>query len=109
MNNTKIVFRAVINSFGTVLYIALVALFFKLAPDIFGKDDGGKSFIIPIVMLLLLVISATITGFLVLGKPAMLYVDGEKGSALRLLGYTVGFLALILAGVLSVLFFNAQI
>ena len=46
--------------------------------------------IIPIAMLLLFVTSAAITGFLVFGKPAMLYIDGKKREAVSLLGYTLG-------------------
>ncbi len=46
-------------------------------------------------MLLLFVTSAAITGFLVFGKPAMLYIDGKKKEAISLLGYTIGMLFLI--------------
>lgn len=40
---------------------------------------------IPITMLMLFVCSAAITGFLVFGKPAMLYLDGKKQDAIQLL------------------------
>jgi hypothetical protein len=46
-------------------------------------------------MLLLFVTSAAITGFLVFGKPVMLYIDGKKREAVSLLGYTIGILFLI--------------
>lgn len=53
-------------------------------------------------MLLLFVISATVTGFLILGKPITLYLDGAKKEAFRFLAMTVGWLAafLVLVGIL---------
>jgi hypothetical protein len=38
------------------------------------------------------VISAAIMGTLVLGKPAMLYMDGHKKDALKLFGITLGWM-----------------
>ena len=46
-------------------------------------------------MLTIFVISASITGSLVLLKPAMLYMDGHKKAALQLFAYTVASLAAI--------------
>ena len=53
-------------------------------------------------LLLLFVISATVTGFLVLGKPAMLYHAGDKRGAFTFLSATVGWLFgfLVLVGIL---------
>lgn len=88
----KIINRAILNSFGTAIYITLIVSFIfslqKLAP----KED---IIIIPIAMLLLFVSSAAITGFLVFGKPVMLYLDGKKKEAISLLGYTISILFLI--------------
>lgn len=44
---------------------------------------------------MLFVISATIMGFLVLGKPLMMYLDGFKKEALKLFYFTVAWLILI--------------
>jgi len=52
--------------------------------------------IAPIAFLLLLVISAAISGALILGKPAMLYLDGQKKDALKLFSLTVGWLIVLL-------------
>lgn len=88
----KIIKRAFIDSVGTTAYIILVVLFiFSLQIFALKKDI----IIIPIAMLLLFVCSAAITGFLVFGKPLMLYVDGKKKEAISLLGYTLGMLFLI--------------
>jgi hypothetical protein len=89
----KIIKRAFIDSFGTAIYIILVVSFiFSLQIFASKKED---IIIIPIAMLLLFVCSAAITGFLVFGKPAMLYIDGKKKEAVSLLGYTIGILFLI--------------
>jgi hypothetical protein len=88
----KIIKRAIIDSFGTTIYIILIASFiFSLQMFSLKKDI----IIIPIAMLLLFVCSAAITGFLVFGKPVMLYIDGKKTEAISLLGYTIGILFLI--------------
>ena len=88
----KIITRAFIDAIATVLYIILIVSFiFSL--QIFYPKEG--IIIIPIAMLLLFVCSAAITGFLVFGKPVMLYLDGKKKDAIKLLGYTIGILILI--------------
>jgi len=51
----------------------------------------------PVAFLLLFVLSAAVVGALVLGKPALLYLDGEKKEALRTFFYTLGFLLLAVA------------
>ncbi len=90
---TKIIRRALIDSVGTVLYIILVAslMFYLQDPD---SPDNLPAPIIQIAMLSLFVCSAAITGFLVFGKPVMLYIDGKKKEAVALLGYTIGILVL---------------
>lgn len=101
----KIIKRALIDSIGTTLYIILVVSFiFSL--QIFSKKED--IIIIPIAMLLLFVSSAAITGFLVFGKPVMLYLDGKKKEAVALLGYTLGILVLmtLLSFIFLIAYFN---
>jgi len=88
MSNIK---RAFLNALATVVYIILVvSLIFSLQ----GSSEPD-TILAPIAMLMLLVCSAAITGFLVFGKPAMLYLDGKKKEAISLLGYTLAILVLI--------------
>lgn len=54
------------------------------------KLGRANTFLIPVTLLLLFVFSAAITGFLIFGKPAQMYVDGKKKEALSLLFYTLG-------------------
>ena len=86
----NLVSRSLLHSLGVFIYIFAIALFFSNANKLFGAED---KFLMPVLMLLLLVLSATITGFLVLGKPIMLYMENQKENAVKLLVYTIGWLS----------------
>lgn len=90
----KLFIRSLLNSLGVFVYIVAIALFFFNANKLFGAEDN---FLMPVLMLLLLVLSATITGSLVLGKPIMLYLENQKEAAIKLLAYTIGWLAVFVA------------
>lgn len=92
--------RGFAHAAGVVLYVAGIAWFLANAKYIFGEQEPEGPFI-PIFMLLLLIVSATTTGLLVLGKPIHLYLSGMKQEAIRLLLATLGWL------MLSVLIFAA--
>ena len=85
----KLVKTAFLDALGTTAYIVLVASFMYYGSHgFFGKND---SVILPITMLMLLVFSASLTGLLMFGKPAMMYLDGKKKEELALIGYTLAF------------------
>jgi hypothetical protein len=87
--------RSFVHALGTVAYIALVATVMSNAEQIFGRAEGqGEAPLVGVAMLLLFVLSASITGLLVLGTPVRWYLDGKKQEAVQLLGCTVGWLAL---------------
>jgi len=54
-------------------------------------------------MLLLFVLSATIVGLLVLGRPVWLYFNSQKQEALKMFFYTLSWLALFTILVVSFL------
>lgn len=96
--NNSLLKTALINSLGTAIYIALVAILMTKANQIFGQATGilgGMS------VLLLFTLSALIVGSLILGKPIMLYLDGAKKEAVKLLFYEIIFLA-----ILTIIFFG---
>ena len=93
---------AALNAISTTLYIALVASLLFYAPHIFSKDTGN-TVLIPIYFLLLFVLSASVTGSLVLGRPILWYLDGKKKEAVSLFVSTIGFLFLIMLAVFSVI------
>jgi len=94
VDNKKLVLTGVLDSLGTVVYIIAVTTFLNNAQRIFGDEEN--KFFIPIIMMLLFVLSALITGSLVLGKPIILYLDGQKKEGIKLLFYTAISLAVIL-------------
>lgn len=77
----------------------MVALLTSNAESIFGKMTNFWG---PVVLLLLFVLSATIVGSLVLGRPIYLYLNGSKPDAIRLLFYTIGWLFVIIVIVLLI-------
>ncbi len=91
MKNTKTIKCALLNAVGVVVYVMLVGWVMTNMERIAGPME---EFWGPVAFLLLFVLSAAIVGALVLGKPALLYLDGEKKEALRTFFYTLGFLLL---------------
>ena len=83
----KLKTRGFINAFATALYIIAIASFMYYGSLI--KLGRANIILVPITMLLLFVFSAALTGFLIFGKPAQLYVDGKKKEALAMLTYTL--------------------
>ncbi len=91
MTNSKIITRSFLHSLGALIYIAGVAWIMNHANKLFGnKPDPG--FLAPLGILMLFVLSAAVVGFLVVGKPAMLYVSGEKQQGIKLFAFTLGWL-----------------
>ena len=93
MRKSSFILKSFIHAAGTFMYICGVALIFFNAQKIFGET---KSFLIPVMMLTLFVLSASITGLLVLGRPMWLYLDGHKKEAVTFLFATLGWLAVFL-------------
>lgn len=88
----KVIKRAFLDAIGTVAYVILVASLMFSLQGVLPKED---TVFVMASFLLLFVCSAAITGFLVFGKPVMLYMDGKKKEAVSLLGYTIGIIFLI--------------
>lgn len=101
MNINPILKHAVIDALLTVGYVLLVVAFLSNASSVFGNEEP-KSFLIPTMMLLLLVLSAGVTGYLVFGKPVMWYIDGKKKESVMLV--TLTFLSLFVLLLFSAVF-----
>lgn len=102
MKKSKLILRAILHSLGIFAYIFILAAFMNKASDWFGQNDQGV--VAPIIFLLMFVFSALITGGLVLAKPVMLYVDGQKKDGVKLLIYTGLSIFVLILLTLSVLF-----
>lgn len=92
MDKNKLASAGLISALGTAAYIVLVALVMQNAERIFGKMNNLLG---PVAFLLLFVLSAAVTGALVLGRPVILYWENQKSAAVRLFFYTVGWLFLL--------------
>lgn len=91
MTTAQLAKRAVLSALGVYLYIfALVSVVFN-AEKLFGSVEPG--WLGPTLFLTIFVLSAAVTGSLVLLKPVMLYADGNRKDALRLFSFTVVALA----------------
>jgi hypothetical protein len=88
--NSKLVLRSLYNSLGAAAYIAAVAVFISNAEKFFGNKPD--TFLAPLAMLLLFVLSAAVVGGLVLGKPILLYLDGEKKASVKLFLHSLAWL-----------------
>ncbi|MFA5061795.1 MAG: hypothetical protein WC526_01465 [Patescibacteria group bacterium] len=97
----KLLGRSFIHALLAFAYIFCIGLFFNHAEQIFPREPD---ILIPVVMLLLFVLSAAIMGILIFGKPVMMYLDNQKKDALKLLGYTVGWIAFFLLAVIIFVF-----
>ncbi len=96
--NKKLLGRSFVHAFLAFLYIVGIAAFFH-----FGLATAFvrvPEFFAPIIILSLLVLSASIMAILVFGKPVLLYLDNQKKDALTVLFYTISWLAIIFLVVL---------
>lgn len=87
----KLLVHSFVHAALVVLYILGVVSIMLNAQKLFGDQ---QSILISLSILMLFVLSATIVGTLVLGRPILLYLDGKKSESLKMFGYTVGWLAL---------------
>src|SRR6185295_17393679 len=86
----KLMQRGFLNALGTVAYVTLVATIMHSAQKIFRPEDTVFA---PMAVLTLFVLSAAVTGGLVLGKPTLMYLNDQKKDAIKLFLYTIGWLA----------------
>ncbi|MCL4403984.1 hypothetical protein M1432_01395 [Patescibacteria group bacterium] len=86
---------------GTFIYVSAVAWFIFNSKTILGQQPDN--FLMPLFMLLLFVVSAGVTGTLVLGKPIQLYLSGAKKEGAALLVSILAWLAAMLAVVVAAL------
>lgn len=91
MSKHKLLLHSFLSSLGVLIYISGVAWLMFNAERFFGKIN---SFTGPVAMLLLFIVSALVTGSLVLGRPILLYFNGSKKTALQLFFLTAAWLVI---------------
>jgi len=97
MSNSKLVLFGFIHALGVGVYVAIVATFMRHGEQIFGKMNNLLG---PMAFLLMFVLSAAVTSALVLGRPILFYLDNKKAEAVKLFGYTLGWLFVLIAVIL---------
>ncbi len=100
MKKSDYFLKSLVNAAGVFVYVSAVAWILFDGQVIFGK---ASSFLMPLLLLLLFVVSASVTGLLVLGKPIHLYLSGLKKEAFTLLFATLGWLVVFFIAIVIVL------
>ena len=80
------------NALFAALYIAGIVSVINLFGT-FLSDKPDNSFMAPIVILSLLVLSTALMGYLFVGEPLRMYIDGQKKEALTFFWKTIGIFA----------------
>jgi len=93
MKNSKLILHGFLQTLGVTLYILGVATMMANANKLLGEKD---TFLTPIIVLLLFVLSAAITGSLTLGKPILMYLENKKTEAIKLFIFTLGWMFLFI-------------
>jgi len=86
MKEIKPVWHSLGHSVLVGLYVSLVAFVMSHASIWFGQTDTAWT---PVAVLMLFVLSAAVTGALVLGRPVVMFINGQKKEALEFFGYTI--------------------
>jgi len=100
IKKSKFILKSLVNAFGSFIYISAVAWIMTSGDSIFGRLEG---FLAPLFLLLLFVISALVTGVLILGKPILLYLNNSKEEAIIFLLYTLAWLVLFAVALIVVM------
>jgi len=106
MSRKRIALLGLAQALGTVLYVVLVVLFLVGLPSIDDSSDvDGQTieYLTAVGVLLLFVVSACISGALVLGYPVVLALRQRIRDAVLLVVSTVAWLILLLAVVVTII------
>ena len=91
MKKSELLLKSFHQGILSVVYVFLVSLLIYGGGTIFGNGDNLWG---PFAFLLLFVLSAAIMGVLVLGRPVLLYLEGKKKDAIKILLLTIGWIFL---------------
>lgn len=83
-------FKAFLHAVGVAVYTALVVLVM-----FFVGSRTQDNYFTPVMFLLMFVLSAAVVGALVLGRPILMYVEGQKKEAVRMFIATIIWLAVL--------------
>lgn len=92
-NDQDIPKKGVTSALGAFAYVIAVVLLLSNIGRL--AESGEDGVLAPVGFLMLLVLSAAVMGLLIFGAPVMLYIDGKKKEAVRMVAWTIGSLAVI--------------
>lgn len=95
-----------INALLAALYIGLISCMFYFSP---GFALPEPSLLMPVVMLSLLSLSVAVMACIFFYRPVMMYLDGAKAAAAKLLLHTIGTFAILTALFIAALLLTAFI
>lgn len=81
---------ALLNVLGAAAYTVLI-IFVMMGLNTGGSDSPAS----PFVFLMMFVLSATVVGSLILGRPLLMYIDGRKEEAVNMFIWTVIWLVVV--------------
>ncbi|MBI4359360.1 MAG: hypothetical protein HY577_02145 [Candidatus Nealsonbacteria bacterium] len=105
MKKLEYFWKSLLNALGVFLYTSAVAWLLFNGQVIFGQ---APSFLVPLFLLLLFIISASVTSLLVLGQPIHLYLSGLKKEAFGLLFATLAWLIFFVVAVTIILLLSSR-
>jgi hypothetical protein len=97
MKKNEYIIISFLSATGVFLYVSTVAWLMSHGEKFLGNRPDN--FLMPVTMLLLFIVSASVTSLMVLGKPIHLYFNGLKKEAIYLLLATLGWLVLFIIAV----------
>lgn len=92
-----------INALFATGYILLVVSGIRLV-GVYAGDKPDNEFLAPVIMLSLLVLSASIMAFIFFYRPLLLLLDGKRIEALGFFMRTVGTFAAVTIGIVGLMF-----
>lgn len=102
MNKSRMLMQSFGHAIGVLGYISLVVALITTLEKYFTNTPD--TFMAPIAMLLLLVLSVAVMAILVFGRPVYLFLNNAKREAFLFLGYTLGWLFLFVIIAFTVIF-----
>lgn len=88
--NASIPFVGFLQATALLAYVLLVVSFINLVES--GTNDADNEIYAGVTMIMLFVISAVVSGGIVLGRAGQLFAQKKQAEAYRLVGWTVGWM-----------------
>lgn len=102
----KIIKEAFLNSSATFLYVLAISLFMNWLTR--TQSNKPDTFLAPLTFLMVFVFSAAFTGYFIFGRPTLMYLDGKKKEAVKVLTYTFLFLFIYTILAISIMLISTK-